>query len=382
MKREKPLEIAFAPWMVAGVRTQWENMRPHVLARPDIRAHVIEIHPYKAGGLVEALPMAPSTVKGNVRAVMCAAALFRPPRLDALWLPDVRSALPYVLSKGLLQRTPIVSTTDATSAQQAAFRGYYATSANDSLRGRMRNALEAFCLNRATVLNPWSEWAARSLRDDCGIPPHKIDVIPPGIDLGRWPMVTRNRSRSDVAHVLFVGGDFERKGGDLLLDVFTHRLQGRCELHLVTRGNPPPQPGVHVYRAFTPNDPGLRALYGHCDIFVLPTRADCFSLASLEAMATGLPVVTTAVGGIPEIVAEGQSGFLIAPDDGALLAQRLTTLIDAPELRARMGAEGRRIVEAHFDAANTTARLLDVIVEACRTSRATQARTTADQGNT
>jgi glycosyltransferase involved in cell wall biosynthesis len=221
------------------------------------------------------------------------------------------------------------------------------------------------------MIFPWSEWAARSLRDDHGLPAHKVQVIPPGIDLDRWAPVSRQRSADEVVRLLFVGGDFGRKGGALLLDVFTQRLQGRCELHLVTRDDVAPRPGVYVYRHFGPNDPGLRDLYARCDIFVLPTQADCFSLASMEAMATGLPVVTTAVGGIPEIVADGRSGYLIAPGDGAALAERLEALVVAPERRGAMGREGRRIVEARFDAARNTARTLDVIVALCRRREAT-----------
>jgi glycosyltransferase involved in cell wall biosynthesis len=377
--RDNTFHIGFAPSTVAGMRTQWENMRPHVWERPDVTAHVAEIDKYKAGGLVEALPLVPPVIKGNVRSIICASSLFRARRLDALWMHEIRPALPYVLSKGLLQHTVLVSSTDSTSGLQARFGDLYAKAPSTSLRGRARDAVDTFCLTRLTALFPWSEWAARSLRDDHGFPPHKIHVIPPGIDLDRWPMVARQRAQDDVVRLLFVGGDFARKGGDLLLDVFKERLQGRCELHLVTRDDVPAQPGVFVYRSFGPNDPALRALYGRCDIFVLPTRADCFSLASMEAMATGLPVVTSAVGGIPEIVAEGRSGFLIAPDDGLALAQRLDTLVNAPELRATMGAEGRRIVEARFDAARNTARLLDLTMDLCRRKEVARAGTPADQ---
>lgn len=379
MKPERPLHIAFAPWMVAGVRTQWENMRPYVLRRPDVCPQVIEIHPYKASGLLERLPLIPSAVKGNLRTTMTSTALFHPPRLDAAWVPDIRGALPFILSMGRLQHTVIVSALDATGAQQASFGGFYATASSDSLRGRARDALDAFCLRQGTILTPWSKWAARSLVTDCGVPEHRVQVLPPGIDLARWSRLARVRTEGEPVRLLFVGGDFARKGGDLLLDVFSRRFQDRCELHLVTRNAIPERRGVHVYRDFGPNDPGLRALYARCDVFVLPTRADCFSLASLEAMATGLPVITTAVGGIPEIVAEGLSGFLIAPNDGAVLAQRLDALITSENLRTRMGLEGRRIVEDRFDAARNTAHLLDTIADLCRRRETARANPAAHQ---
>lgn len=363
------VHVAFCPWMVAGVRTHWENLRPFVLERPDLRAYIIEVNPYKAGGLVESLPLLPSKVKGNMRNMMTSTALFRPARLDGVWLGDMRSAMPFLFTKGLLQHTLVFASTDGTGEQLSRFGGHYNVPANYSIAGRLRSALSKFLHRKATIMNPWSKWAAQSLIDDYGIPSHKIHVIPPGIELDRWPILVRRRSQDEPVRLLFVGADFERKGGDLLLDVFRQRLQDRCELHLVTRSNVTTQPGVHVYRDLSPNDPNLRNLYACCDIFVLPTRADCFSLASIEAMATGLPVITTAVGGIPEIVAEGRSGFLIAPDDGVTLAQRLETLVEAPELRAWMGHEGRRIAETRFDARCNATRLLDLMVNACRQQR-------------
>jgi glycosyltransferase involved in cell wall biosynthesis len=67
-------------------------------------------------------------------------------------------------------------------------------------------------------------------------------------------------------------------------------------------------------------------------------------------MASGLPVVTTAVGGIPDIVAEGETGFLVPPGDAAALQGALRRLLEDGELRRRQGAAGRRRAEALFDA--------------------------------
>jgi glycosyltransferase involved in cell wall biosynthesis len=347
--------------MNAGVRTQWDNMVPHVMARTDIRPYVVEITPYKAGTLWERLPLVPASVKGNLRSMLSSGGLLRAKRLDAVWTQEVRSLLPYLATKARWQRTPVVFTTDSTSRLEASFgAGHYAKAPAGTLRARLRDGLDAL-LMRATVLNPWSEWCARSLRDEYGIPPERIHVIPPGIDLGRWTVPERARGANGPVSILFVGGDFRRKGGDLLLSAFRSALRGSCELHLVTRDDIPPEEGVSVYRDLTPNDPRLRDLYARADIFALPTVADCFSLASLEAMATGLPVVTTWVGGIPEIVDDGRSGFLIDPGDEAGLVRAVRQLAGSAELRARMGDEGRRIVENRFDAARTTAKLLDLL---------------------
>ncbi|HVI22266.1 MAG TPA: glycosyltransferase family 4 protein [Myxococcales bacterium] len=359
----RPLEIGFAPWMNAGVRTQWDNMLPHVLARPGIRAHVVEITPYKPGALWERLPFVPAAIKGNVRSMASAGGLLRE-RLDVVWTQEVRSLLPYLATRARWERTPVVFTTDSTSLLEASFgEGQYAKAPAGTLRARVRDGLDAL-LMRATVLNPWSEWCAKSLRDEYGIAAERIHVIPPGIDLARWKLA--QRVQDGPTRILFVGGDFRRKGGDLLLSAFRGSLSGHCELHVVTRDDVPVPAGVFVYRDLTPNDPRLRDLYARAHVFVLPTRADCFSLASLEAMATGLPVITTRVGGIPEIVDHGRSGFLVDPGDEQGLLRALRDLVESPELRARMGALGRRIVEERFDAARTTARLLDLLESLAR----------------
>jgi len=352
--------------MNAGVRTQWDNMVPHVMARPGIRPHVVEITPYKPGALWERMPLVPASVKGNVRSMMASGALLREKRLDVVWTQEVRSLLPYLATRARWEHTPVVFTTDSTSLLEASFgRGQYAKAPTGSLRARVRDALDAL-LMRATILNPWSEWCARSLRDEYGIAPERIHVIPPGIDLSRWKLPERARGGTGPARILFVGGDFRRKGGDLLVSAFRGALRGSCELHIGTRDDVRSGEGVFVYRDLTPNDPRLRDLYARADLFALPTVADCFSLASLEAMATGLPVVTTRVGGIPEIVDHGRSGFLIDPGDEQALLRALRDLAGSAELRARMGDAGRRIVEERFDAARTTAKLLDLLERLAR----------------
>src|SRR3954468_5062303 len=205
-----PLEIGFAPWMNAGVRTQWDNMVPHVMGRPDIHPHVAEITPYKAGALWERLPLVPASVKGNVRSMLSSGALLRAPRLDAGGRQEMRSLLPYLPAKARGQRPPIVFTPDSTSLLEASFgAGHYAKAPAGTLRARVRDGLDGL-LMRATILNPWSEWCAKSLRDEYGIPPERIHVIPPGIDLGRWKVAERARADGSV-RVLFVGGDFRRK---------------------------------------------------------------------------------------------------------------------------------------------------------------------------
>lgn len=84
------------------------------------------------------------------------------------------------------------------------------------------------------------------------------------------------------------------------------------------------------------------------DFFVLPSLTEGLPMSILEAMAAGLPVAATAVGGVPELVVDGETGILVPPGDLEALAGAMAKLAGSPELRRRMGCAGRARVEAHF----------------------------------
>jgi glycosyltransferase involved in cell wall biosynthesis len=94
--------------------------------------------------------------------------------------------------------------------------------------------------------------------------------------------------------------------------------------------------------------PDLPQLLPSWDIFALASFDEGFGIAALEAMAAGLPVVATAVGGVPELVSDGNTGFLVPRGDVAALAARLRVLLLDPERRLAMGAAGRARARAEF----------------------------------
>src|SRR6185369_15873684 len=112
--------------------------------------------------------------------------------------------------------------------------------------------------------------------------------------------------------------------------------RGRCTLEIVTRDEVPDEKGVRVRRGMVAGSQELMDVYREASAFVLPTLGDCFSIASMEAMAMGLPVVVSGVGGISEIVESGRTGYLIRPDDGRNLREALESLIDDGDLRRTM----------------------------------------------
>ena len=101
----------------------------------------------------------------------------------------------------------------------------------------------------------------------------------------------------------------------------------------------------------------IPALLAHASLFLLPSRTEGISLTLLEAMASGLPVVTTRVGGNPEVVAEGITGWLVPPGDPSALADKLLQVWRDPAAAASLGKAGRARVEAHFDIRHMMAQM-------------------------
>lgn len=111
------------------------------------------------------------------------------------------------------------------------------------------------------------------------------------------------------------------------------------------------------FLGFRPDVPAvLKAL----DLFVLPSLSEGFSLALLEALAAGRPVVATGVGGNAEVVANGRNGFLVPPEDPTALAERILTLLGDPRLAATFGETGRSRVDPEFDVTTMVRRYEDV----------------------
>ena len=92
----------------------------------------------------------------------------------------------------------------------------------------------------------------------------------------------------------------------------------------------------------------LPAFYRRADVLVVPSLSEAFGKPAVEAMASGLPVVATRVGGIPEVVADGETGLLVPPNDPVALAEAMGRLAADPALRARLGAAGRARAEERF----------------------------------
>jgi starch synthase len=190
----------------------------------------------------------------------------------------------------------------------------------------------------ASVLATFSENAARSLVRDYGVDASRVRVVGAGANV--FP--ERAPRRDDGYTVVFVGHDFARKGGHVLLEAFAllRRRVPRARL-FVAGAVPPRRVPDRVAFLGQVDPPELPDLFAQSTVFALPTLHEPFGLAFLDAMACGLPCVGTRVEAVPEIVREGDTGLLVPPADPVALAAALERLLGDPGRARTMGAHGR-----------------------------------------
>ena len=135
----------------------------------------------------------------------------------------------------------------------------------------------------------------------------------------------------------------------------------------------------------TSRDTELVQLYARATLVVVPSLYEGFGLPAVEAMACGTPVVASAAGALPEVMAVGDAGTLVPPADAEALAKAIAELLAAPEARARLSARARPRIEAAFSwprVAEATASVYREIVEARRARGRPASRTTSASDGT
>jgi len=194
---------------------------------------------------------------------------------------------------------------------------------------------------------------------DGGIRPDLIHVIYEGVDLD-WLDSQQPRALADINHGLLVGTVAHlspEKGHLTLLEAAARIVSKVSDVHFVFVGRGELMSGLderiqelgiqnHVLLTGFRSD--SEALMKRFDIFCLPSLSEGLSSAILVAMASRLPVIATQVGGIPELVIDGETGIVVPPNDPDQLAEALCKLLGSYELRQRMGQAGRQRIEESF----------------------------------
>lgn len=358
--------IGFVIERALGHITHAENLRHWVDRESGVDPHWMMI-PHRAHDTWDKLPGVPFSVRLSLRAREVIRRRLQDQELDCLYLHTQSLSL---FGLGFMRRIPTVISLDATPRDFTRMSQAYDAKASTGLVDQLKSAWFSRAFSGAAGLVGMSNWVKDSLVRDYGVPADKIRVLPFGVDVRRWQPARRPPAPGGRLRLLFVGGDFKRKGGLEVLEAFRMGLSGSCELDIVTSG-PTVSPGgfVRVHPGLTPNSAPLRKLYAEADLFLLPSRGDATPIAILEAMASGLPVITTGVGAIGEMVEDGVSGYLVPPSRPQALVDAVAFLAGHREELSRMGRAARVAVEERFNAETLCKQLLAFLAEVSASPR-------------
>ncbi len=230
---------------------------------------------------------------------------------------------------------------------------------------------------RAVITN--SEFSKKGLLGHYPIPPERVFVAYNGVDLEKFNPVSARIKGSEIRRkyglgdeliALFMVAGFRRKWLQTAISAlkYVKEMEGGIgKLKLLVAGKDNPKPflnlakklGVSERLIFAGHVRDPESLYGAADIFVLPTKYDPFSNSCLEAMASGLPVITTAQNGLAEIIEDGSDGFVLRnPEDAAGLAAILQYL-SCEKAREKTGKRAR-VKSESFTWAKTLQKTLEV----------------------
>jgi glycosyltransferase involved in cell wall biosynthesis len=353
------VRVTFVMDQHVGLYTYFLNLRRFIDSTTGIEATWVPVTYSRPDSPWDRIPWLPPSIRGSLNGRAQAREGIARSASDVLFF---NTQVPAALAHGMIRQRPYLVSTDVTPVQYDRIGGEYGHRADRAgLLKSYKHFVNTRVFRGAARILPWSRWVAGSLVADYGVDPRRIEVIPPGIDLTQW--TPGSREEDGPVRILFVGGELERKGGPLLLEAFrTIRAPG-VELHFITRQSLPAEPGLFVHNNMQPNSEPLRDLYRRCDLFCLPTRADCLPIALLEAAATGMPMISTNVGAIPEVVRHGETGILIEPHDLGGLVECLGSLVHDAGLRRRMGRAARQDAETRFDSRRNGRRVVELLLE-------------------
>lgn len=226
---------------------------------------------------------------------------------------------------------------------------------------RFAVAISEFGRSQLLTLAPQQRWG-------------DVHVVHCGVNPSVYAPPERRAPREEAV-ILMVGRLMGPKGLPILFEAL-RELRGRdVAVRLVVVGDGPDRAAYealaqelgiaeHVELVGAVGQDEIRERYAAADVFCLPSFAEGIPVVLMEAMAMELPVVTTAIMGIPELVEDGVHGRLVPPGRSDRLADALAELLAAPERRAAMGRAGREKVLAEFDVRETARRFKQVLERA------------------
>lgn len=246
-------------------------------------------------------------------------------------------------------------------------------------RGTVRSVLwglsrlERVNARRAARVIATSDYCRRAIHTHYGVPVDRIALVPEGIDLPHWQTtLARGSVVRDPFTILCVARQYPRKHIHDLLHAFVQVRRRVPRARLVIIGAGPEHDRLRALAHMLQLDESthfvgplpqmeqVAAWYRRSTVFCLPSVQEGFGIVLLEAMASGLPVVSTTATAIPEVVPQRRAGILVPPAHPTALADALVELLEQPALRAAYGAFGQAHVQ-QFTWEHVAARFLDVV---------------------
>ena len=260
----------------------------------------------------------------------------------------------------LAPQLPLFVCLDATFAQLARSPWFAPNAVSRALlpvtlapiRGRERQLFR-----RAHHLLAWSQPVRESLADEYRVAPDRIKILPPSLEIPAHR--EKRRAANRRPQILFVGGDFRRKGGLVLSECFRMHFAGSCDLHLVTQSQIREEPGVFIHRGVSAQSPEWRRRWDEADVFIFPSTLETFGIVLVEALAFQVPVISAEVGAAREILDHGAAGILLPKITRKELAREIKSVLehtDAARARAQLGWQRAR---EHFNLDTNTRRLAE-----------------------
>jgi len=227
-----------------------------------------------------------------------------------------------------------------------------------------------YLLKRGQCILVTSEYLAQEVRKYMEVG-EKIVVIPWGVEIEKF--IPSNKTNNNCITLGFAKRIERISGPDILLESFREVLERtEIDLHLRIAGDGSMKsPLIDYTKKYGFNDrigwlgwlynrEEIIDFYRSIDIFIMPSRRESFGVAALEAAASGLPVIASRFGGIPETVIHGETGLLIEPEDVKGFSGAITHLAKNEHLRKEMGFKGRMRVEANFDWRNSISNMINI----------------------
>lgn len=227
---------------------------------------------------------------------------------------------------------------------------------NDIITGKLKGArfllsnlpltyIEKKALHSVDEIIVWSKKIKAEMIEN-GVRDEKIKVLYPGVDAEFFIPKKKNGNKTNI---IFLGRAFPRKGGEYLLKSF-ESVSKKFDCELIIAGverssikQPIKNPKVKILGGVPYAE--LPQFYHTGDIFCLPSTWETVPTSILEAMACGLPIIATDVGGITEIVKDGETGLIVPSRDCDALTNAMTTMIEDTDKRIEMGKKARTNAE-------------------------------------